>query len=82
MREKISACIICFNEERKIRRCLRSVAWCDEIVVMDSFSTDRTVAICREFTDRVLQHAWLGYVGQRNLVRDAATPSLDPLPRL
>lgn len=73
MREKISACIICFNEERKIRRCLRSVAWCDEIVVMDSFSTDRTVAICREFTDRVLQHAWLGYVGQRNLVRDAAT---------
>lgn len=70
MREKISACVISFNEERKIRRCLQSLTWCDEIVVVDSFSTDRTVDICREFTDRVYQHEWLGYVGQRNLVRE------------
>jgi len=70
MREKISACIISFNEERKIARCLRSVTWCDEIVVLDSFSTDRTVEICRRFTNHVHQHEWLGYVGQRNLVRD------------
>ena len=72
MREKISACIIAFNEERKIRRCLQSVAWCDEIVVVDSFSTDRTVEICREFTDRVVQHPWSGYVGQRNFSREQA----------
>lgn len=72
MPEKISACIIAFNEERKIRRCLQSVAWCDEIIVIDSFSTDRTVSICREFTDRVIQHEWLGYVGQRNMIRDLA----------
>jgi len=72
MREKISACVITFNEERKIARCLRSVTWCDEIVVLDSFSTDRTVEICRQFTDRVYQHEWLGYVGQRNLIRDMA----------
>ncbi len=73
MREKISACVITFNEEQKIRRCLASLTWCDELVVMDSFSTDRTVEICREFTDRVYQHQWLGYVGQRNLVRELAT---------
>ena len=72
-REKISACIICFNEERKIRRCLESVKWCDEIIVIDSFSTDRTVDICKEFTDRVYQREWLGYVGQRNMIRDLAT---------
>jgi len=72
MADKISACIMTFNEERKIRRCLDSVAWCDEIVVLDSFSTDRTVEICREYTDRVYQHVWLGYVGQRNLLRDYA----------
>jgi glycosyltransferase involved in cell wall biosynthesis len=73
MRPKISACVMTFNEEQKIRRCLRSVAWCDEIVVLDSFSTDRTVEICREFTSRVNQHDWLGYVAQRNLVRSMAT---------
>ena len=72
MREKISACVICYNEERKIRRCLESLKWCDEIVVMDSFSTDQTVSICREFTDRVYQHEWMGYVGQRNVVRELA----------
>jgi glycosyltransferase involved in cell wall biosynthesis len=73
MREKISACVIAFNEERKIRRCLQSLTWCDEIIVLDSFSTDRTVEICKEFTTRVYQHEWLGYVGQRNLVREMST---------
>ena len=71
-REKISACVIVFIEERKIRRCLESLTWCDEIVVLDSFSTDRTVAICREYTDRIFQHVWMGYVGQRNKVRELA----------
>lgn len=71
-REKISACVITFNEEVKIRRCLESLAWCDEIIVLDSHSTDKTVEICREFTDQVFQHAWMGYVGQRNLVRERA----------
>ncbi|MGA1192807.1 MAG: glycosyltransferase family 2 protein [Kiritimatiellia bacterium] len=72
-RAKISACVIVFNEERKIRRCLQSVTWCDEIIVMDSFSTDRTVEIAREFTPHVYQNIWLGYVGQRNLIREKAT---------
>lgn len=71
-RPGISACVIAFNEETKIGRCLESVRWCDEIVVVDSFSTDHTMDICRQYTDRVYQHAWLGYVGQRNFVRNLA----------
>jgi hypothetical protein len=64
-REPISCCIICFNEAANIRRCLESVKWCDEIVVVDSFSTDQTVAICREYTTRILQRPWPGYVEQK-----------------
>jgi glycosyltransferase involved in cell wall biosynthesis len=73
MREKISACITAGNESMKIRRCLESVRWCDEIVVVDSFSTDNTAEICREYTDRVYQHEWLGYIGSKNLIRGMAT---------
>ncbi len=72
MREKISACVTAGNEEDKIRRCIESLTWCDEIVVVDSFSTDSTVEICREYTDRVYQHEWLGYIGQKNLIREMA----------
>jgi glycosyltransferase involved in cell wall biosynthesis len=71
-REKISACITCCNEERNIRRCLKSVVWADEIVIVDSFSKDRTVEICREFTDKIYQHEWLGYIGQKNLIKEMA----------
>jgi glycosyltransferase involved in cell wall biosynthesis len=72
VREKISACITAFNEEKKIRRCLASVSWADEIVVVDSFSTDNTVDVCREFTEHVHRHEWLGYIGQKNLIKDMA----------
>lgn len=72
MREQISACITACDEEQNIRRCLESVKWCDEIVVVDSFSKDRTIDICREYTDRVVQHEWLGYIGQKNLIRGMA----------
>lgn len=70
--EKISACVMTMNEERNIRRCLESLTWCDEIVVLDSGSTDRTVEICREFTEQVHYHEWLGYVGQRNMLSKMA----------
>jgi glycosyltransferase involved in cell wall biosynthesis len=62
---KISAFIVCCNEERQIRRCLESVRWCDEIVVVDSGSTDTTLAICQEYTSKVFYHPWQGYVGQK-----------------
>jgi glycosyltransferase involved in cell wall biosynthesis len=73
MAAKISACVTTFNEEQNIVRCLKSLAWCDEIVVVDSLSTDRTVELCRQFTDRVYQHQWLGYIGQKNLIRRLAS---------
>lgn len=71
-RDKISVCITACDEEDKISNCLQSVAWADEIVVVDSFSKDQTMAICRTFTDRVYQHEWLGYIGQKNLVKKMA----------
>ncbi len=70
--EKISACITCGNEEKNIRRCLESVQWADEVVVVDSFSTDNTLAICKEYTDRVYQQEWLGYIGQKNHIKNLA----------
>ncbi len=73
MREKISACLMTFNEERNIERALKSLQWCDEIVVLDSFSTDRTVELARAFTDRIYQHKWEGFIAQRNRVREMAT---------
>ena len=72
MRESISACITCCDEEKNIRRCLESLRWADEIVVVDSFSKDRTLEICREYVDRIYQHKWLGYIGQKNLIKDLA----------
>jgi glycosyl transferase family 2/lipopolysaccharide kinase (Kdo/WaaP) family protein len=72
-RPPITCCIICFNEEANIRRCLESVKWCDEIVIVDSFSTDQTVAICREYTRRIIQRPWPGYVEQKRFALSQAT---------
>lgn len=72
MRDKISACLTVGNEESNIRRCLNSLHWADEIVVVDSFSKDKTVEICKEYTKRVYQHEWLGYVGQKELIKKMA----------
>lgn len=71
-KDRISVCITACDEEKNIRRCLESVKWADEIVVVDSFSKDHTVDICREYTDRIFQHQWLGYIGQKNLIKDLA----------
>ena len=64
-RASISAFVVCCNEERQIRRCLESVAWCDEIIVVDSGSTDSTISICKEFTDKIIHKDWEGYVKQK-----------------
>jgi glycosyltransferase involved in cell wall biosynthesis len=64
-RATVSAFIVCCNEERQIRRCLESVAWCDEIVIVDSGSTDSTLAICGEFTNKIAHRTWTGYVEQK-----------------
>jgi glycosyltransferase involved in cell wall biosynthesis len=69
----ISAIVTCFNEENNIGGCLESLRWCDEIVVVDSFSTDRTVEIARQFTDRVIQREWAGYRNQKMFAHAQAT---------
>lgn len=58
---KISASIIVFNEESNIRELCETVAWADEIVIVDSASADRTVEIAYEFTDRIFQREFHGY---------------------
>ena len=63
---KISAAIITYNEERNIARALESLRCCDEIVVVDSGSTDRTVELAAKLGARVLDMAWRGYAGQKN----------------
>ena len=70
----ISAVIITFNEERNIGRCLESLSGvADEIVVLDSFSTDRTERICREYGIRFEQHTFDGHIEQKNRALAAAT---------
>ena len=68
----ITATIITKNEEKNIRECLESVSWMDEIVVLDSGSTDRTVEIAREFTPEVFITDWPGYGVQKNRALEKA----------
>ena len=72
-RPTVSAIVVCFNEEERIRDCLESLHWCDEVVVVDSFSTDRTAEICRRYTDRFIQRAWAGYREQKAYAHSQAT---------
>lgn len=69
----LSICIICFNEEENIRRCLESSKWADEIIVVDSMSQDRTVEIAKEYTENVYQREWSGYVEGKNFALSKAT---------
>ncbi len=69
-RPKISAFVICCNEEKNIRRCLKSLEWCDEIVVVDSGSSDKTLEICKEFTQTVLHRDWTGHREQKQYALD------------
>ncbi len=64
--QAISATIITKNEEKNIEDCLRSLTWADEIVVLDSGSDDRTVALAKKYTDRVFIEAWRGQGDQKN----------------
>ena len=61
MSQKLSAVIITKNEEVNIGRCLESLNFADEIVVVDSGSTDKTLEICAEYNCRIVQKEWLGF---------------------
>jgi len=65
--KKISATIIALNEERNIERCLKSLQGiADEVIVVDSFSKDKTVEICEKYGAKVFQHPFEGYGAQKN----------------
>ena len=66
MRARLSVVVITLNEEERLRTCLDSAAWADEIVVVDAESQDKTVQIAREFTDHVLVRPWPGFAAQKN----------------
>jgi glycosyltransferase involved in cell wall biosynthesis len=70
---EISAIIITCNEEKNIRRCLSSLDWTDEIVVVDSGSTDNTKGIASEFTRRIWDIKWEGFGKAKNFAKDKAS---------
>jgi glycosyltransferase involved in cell wall biosynthesis len=69
----LSVIIITKNESLNIRECIESIKWADEIIVVDSGSTDDTVAICREYTQHVYSHDWPGFGIQKNRALDYAS---------
>jgi len=69
-REPLSVTVITLDEEANLDRCLESVAWADEIVVVDSGSTDRTLEIAARHGCRIFENGWPGYVAQKNFALD------------
>jgi len=73
MAATLSVAIVALNEEANVGRVLESVRWADEIVLVDSGSTDRTCEIAREYGTRVIMEPWRGYTGQKNYALDLCT---------
>lgn len=71
--EKISVTVITKNEEKNISDCLKSVEWADEIIVVDSESTDRTIELTKQFTNKVFTRKWEGYVPQKRYALSLAS---------
>ncbi len=69
----ITVIIPCYNETQNMRDLLKSVKWADEIMVVDSFSTDDTVTIAREYTDVILQRKYINSANQKNWAIPQAT---------
>ena len=69
---RLSVTVITWNEEERFRPCLESVAWADEIIVVDAESTDKTVQVAREFTDRIWIRPWPGFAAQKNFALEQA----------
>jgi len=69
---KLSVVIITFNEEKRIGECLESVKWADDIVIIDSFSTDKTVEIAKKYTKNIYQIGRIGFGKTKNMGVDKA----------
>jgi (heptosyl)LPS beta-1,4-glucosyltransferase len=70
---KISATIITFNEEKNIAKAIRSVSWADEVIVVDSNSTDKTVEIAENLGAKVIIKSWLGFAKQKQFAVNQAS---------
>jgi len=70
---KITATIITLNEERNIARAIESLRCCDEILIVDSGSVDRTVELAEKLDVRVIEAGWLGYAAQKNWAAEKAS---------
>lgn len=70
--KRVSVTIIAWNEEDRLKACLESVAWADEIIVVDAESTDKTVQVAREFTDKIWVRPWPGFAAQKNFALEQA----------
>ena len=75
MAEKIpvSVYVLTFNNLRTIERCLKSLGWAEELVIVDSFSTDGTYEICKRYTDKAYQREWKGYRDQYQYAANLTT---------
>src|SRR3569833_3572555 len=70
--EKLSVCVTTFKNERTLKAYHNAVSWADEIVVLDSYSTDKTLDIAAKYHARISQHAFMGYGRQKQMANDAA----------
>ena len=69
----LSVFVTTYNNERTLRSCLESVRWADEVVVLDSFSTDKSVSIAESLRCRVIQHKFMGYGRQKQMALEHTT---------
>lgn len=73
MKHSLSIIIITKNSAETIEKCLTSVQWANEIIILDSGSTDETVSICRKYTNHVIETDWPGFGPQKNRALEKAT---------
>ncbi len=73
-RPPVSVMIFTLNEEIHLPSCLAAASWCDDVIIIDSFSTDATEAIAREHGARFFQHAFTGFGSQRNWALENTEP--------
>src|SRR5215831_15195313 len=73
MPDTLSIAVVALNEEANLGRVLKSVSWADEIVLVDSGSTDRTCEIARGYGARVIMEPWRGYTAQKNYALELCT---------
>lgn len=70
---ELSIVIVTQNEEDRIRKCLESVKWAHEIIVVDALSRDKTIEICKHYTDKIYTRKWDGFISQKNYALSLAT---------